>query len=102
MDYFEKIDKLRVERGWSFYRLSQETGLSQQTFTQWMNGKTTPTTSALKSVCKAFNLSLAEFFAEDDIIVATPSTKDLLDDWFMLTDSQKQSVLAVIKNYINK
>ena len=49
MDYFRKIDKMRVARGWSFYRLSQESGLSQQTFTKWMNGKTTPTLLALQA-----------------------------------------------------
>lgn len=102
MDYFRKVDKLRVARGWSFYRLSQETGLSQQTFTQWMNGKTIPTIPALQSVCKAFDITLAEFLAEDDIIVATPENKSLLDNWQLLTKAQKYSIIEIMKNYLNK
>lgn len=102
MDYCTKIDKLRMARGWSFYRLSQETGLSQQTFTQWMNGKTIPTIPALQLVCKAFDITLAEFLAEDGIIVATPENIALLSDWQLLTKSQKQSIIEIMKNYINK
>lgn len=102
MDYFRKIDKMRVARGWSFYRLSQESGLSQQTFTQWMNGKTTPTLPALQAVCDAFEISLAEFFAEDEIIVVTPEVKELFNDWQVLTKEEKASVMAIVKNYIKK
>lgn len=102
MNYFRKVDELRVDRGWSFYRLSQETGLSQQTFTQWMNGKTVPTLTALQLVCKAFDITLAEFLAENDVIVATPENKALLDNWQLLTKTQKQSILEIIKNYLNK
>lgn len=40
MNYFRKIDKLRTMRGWSFYKLSQESGLAQQTFTQWKRHRT--------------------------------------------------------------
>ncbi len=102
MDYFRKIDKMRVARGWSFYRLSQESGLSQQTFTKWMNGKTTPTLPALQAVCDAFEISLAEFFAEDEIIVVTPEVKELFNDWQVLTKEEKASVMAIVKNYIKK
>lgn len=102
MDYFRKIDKMRVARGWSFYRLSQESGLSQQTFTQWMNGKTIPTLPALQAVCDAFEISLAEFFAEDEIIVVTPEVKELFNDWQVLTKEEKASVMAIVKNYIKK
>lgn len=102
MDYFRKIDKMRVARGWSFYRLSQESGLSQQTFTKWMNGKTTPTLLALQAVCDAFEISLAEFFAEDEIIVVTPEVKELFIDWQVLTKEEKASVMAIVKNYIKK
>lgn len=102
MNYFRKVDELRVARGWSFYRLSQETGLSQQTFTKWMNGQTIPTIPALQLVCKAFGITLAEFLAEDEIIVATPENKSLLDNWQLLTKTQKQSIIEIMKNYINK
>lgn len=102
MDFYRKIDNMRVARGWSFYKLSQESGLSQQTFTQWMAGKTIPTIPALKSVCNAYGITLAEFFAEDDLIVATPEVKELFNNWQVLTKEEKASVMAIVKNYIKK
>lgn len=102
MDIYRKIDNMRVARGWSFYKLSQETGLSQQTFTQWMNGKSLPSITALKAVCDAYNISLAEFFAEDDVIVATKEVKDLFKNWQLLTKEEKDSVIAIINNYVKK
>jgi len=101
MDIFRKIDKLRIARGWSFYKLSQETGLAQQTFTQWMNG-TMPSIPALKCVCDAFEISLAEFFSDENTITSTPDTIELIEGYKLLTKSEKQSVLAIIKNYLNK
>ncbi len=102
MEIFKKIDKLRVAHGWSFYRLSQESGLSQQTFTQWMNGKTMPTIPALSAVCDAFDISLAEFFADENIIVATPETKELINNWQLLTKDEKESIMSIVYNYIKK
>lgn len=102
MDIYRKIDNMRVARGWSFYKLSQETGLSQQTFTQWMNGKSLPSITELKAVCDAYNISLAEFFAEDDVIVATKEVKDLFKNWQLLTKEEKDSVIAIINNYVKK
>ena len=80
MDYFRKIDELRTMRGWSFYKLSQESGLAQQTFTQWMNG-TVPTLKALQAVCDAFDITLAQFFAEGEQVVTSVKEKELLTNW---------------------
>ena len=49
MDIVRKIDDLRVHRNWTFYKLSKGTGLSQQTFTKWMEGKSTPSFKALEN-----------------------------------------------------
>lgn len=102
MDFYRKIDDMRVAKGWSFYKLSQESGLSQQTFTQWMGGKTIPTIQALQSVCNAFGITLAEFFAEDGVIVSTVETKQLMDKWEFLNTKEKESILFIMENYIQK
>lgn len=67
-----------------------------------MNGKSIPSIPALKSVCDAFGISLAEFFAEDDIIVATPEVKELLNGYSILTKDEKDSILQIIKNYLKR
>ena len=98
MDYYQKIDQLRVDRGWTFYRLSQESGLTQQTFTQWQNRKSTPTLAAIKAVCNAFGISMAQFFAENDEVVTKGS--DFVSNWNRLTAAQQHSIELVVNNYL--
>ena len=102
MDIVRKIDEMRVKRGWTFYKLSQESGLSQQTFTKWMDGKTVPTIPAIKAVCDAFGISLANFFAENDLVEVTPETKVIFDNWHHLTKEEQESIKTIIENYVNR
>ena len=99
MDIVKKIDDIRVKRGWSFYKLAQESGLSQQTFTQWMNKKSTPTISALTAVCDAFGITFSDFFAETNND-ATPETKKIIENWNYLSQDEKRSINLIIDNYI--
>ena len=102
MDIVRKIDEMRVKRGWTFYKLSQESGLSQQTFTKWMDGKTVPTIPAIKAVCDAFGISLANFFAENDLVEVTHETKVIFDNWHHLTKEEQESIKTIIENYVNR
>ncbi len=102
MDIVKKIDQIRVKRGWTFYKLAQESGLTQQTFTKWMEGKTMPTIPALKAVCDAFGISLANFFAENEMVEITPQAKSILDNWNYLTQKEQESIRLIIDNYINR
>ena len=102
MNIVKKIDNIRVKRGWTFYKLSQESGLTQQTFTKWMEGNTTPTLPALKAVCDAFGITLANFFAENDMVEVTPETKVIFDNWCYLTKEEQDSIKTIIENYVNK
>ncbi|MBQ7798789.1 MAG: helix-turn-helix transcriptional regulator [Clostridia bacterium] len=102
MDIVRKIDKIRVTKGWTFYKLSQESGLSQQTFTKWMEGNTIPTIPALKAVCDAFGITLANFFAENDMVEVTPETKAIFDNWIYLNKEEQSSIKSIIENYVNK
>ncbi len=102
MNIVKKIDDIRVKRGWTFYKLAQESGLTQQTFTKWMEGKTIPTIPALKAVCDAFGITLANFFAENDMVEITPEAKSVLDNWQYLTKDEQRSIMLIIENYINR
>ncbi len=100
MDIFDKIDKLRVNRGWTIYKLAQESGLSQQTIHQWFDNHSTPTIAAIQAVCEAFGITVAEFFSENELIEATDELKKLYNDWCCLTKDEQTSVKLIIENYI--
>ena len=100
MDKFAaKIDKLRTDRGWSVYRLAQETGIPDQTINKWLYKNSMITIPSLIQVCDAFGITLAEFFAEKKLVELSPVLADLYELWCILTADEKSSVEAIVRNY---
>ena len=98
--YVKKIEQFRRDRGWSVYKLAQESGLSAPTIHQWLETETRPTLSALEDVCKAFKITLADFFTENELIEVNPRIKALYDKWCSLTEDEKKSVELIVGNYV--
>ncbi|EFB75116.1 helix-turn-helix domain-containing protein [Subdoligranulum variabile] len=99
MDVLERLRKLLQERGWSEYRLAQVSGLNESTISNIYRRNTLPTIPTLEAICKAFGITLSQFFAESDMVEMTPDVKELLDTWVSLTPEQKRIVLQVAKSY---
>ena len=97
MDTHSKLRQLMAERGWTAYRLAKESGLSESTLANIFKRNTVPSISTLESVCSAFGISLAQFFAEGDIVELTPELKELFDNWVALAPEQKQAALLMVK-----
>jgi len=85
------------ERGWTAYRLAKEGGLSESTLANIFKRNTVPSISTLESVCSAFGISLAQFFAEGEMVELTPELKELFDCWVSLTPEQKQAALQMLR-----
>ncbi|MBR2433219.1 MAG: helix-turn-helix transcriptional regulator [Clostridia bacterium] len=64
MDVIKRIDDLRKDRGWSIYKLAEESALTQSTVSNMFNRGTVPTIFTLQQICDAFGITLSEFFAE--------------------------------------
>lgn len=86
-----------AERGWTAYRLAKESGLSESTLANIFKRNTVPSIATLEAVCTAFGISLAQFFAEQDMVELTPELKELFDNWVSLTPEQKQAALQMIR-----
>lgn len=100
IDIVKKIDSMRVKRGWTIYQLSQMANLSQQTYHSWVDKNATPSIPALKNICNAFGITMAELFAENKLIEVTPEIEQLYDDWSCLNEDEKNSVIQIVKNYL--
>ena len=97
MDTHSRLRQLMAERGWKAYRLAKESGLSESTLANIFKRNTVPSISTLESVCSAFGISLAQFFAEGDIVELTPELKELFNNWVALAPEQKQAALLMVK-----
>lgn len=94
MTVLEKIDSLRLERGWTINNLAMEAMLTQSTLNNLYMRKTEPKLSTLRAICGAFGITLSEFFADtEDTVdsaliqrVRTLSPKQKEGLWALLTE----------------
>ncbi len=56
MDVLKRINQLRLDRNWSVYRLSVESGLPQSTITNMFNRETLPSIITLQALCDGFGI----------------------------------------------
>lgn len=85
INVLEKITELRLQRHWTEYQLAEASGLTQSTISSWYRKNMLPTLPSLIKICDAFDISVSQFFVEDD-------THTLL-----LNDRQIQLIKAVSK-----
>ena len=98
MDILIKIRKLQKERGWSEYRLAKEAGLTQSTISGLYRKNNLPTIPTLESLCKAFGITLSQFFADGNLPVdLTDEQQKMLSEWNALTSEQKESIFHLLK-----
>ena len=96
MDAKARIKELMEERGWSEYRLAIASGLSQSTVANIFNRNTTPSVATLESICNGFGITLAQFFAEGDLVELTEEQKEMFAAWSALTREQKDVLAQLI------
>ena len=58
---------------------------------------TTPSIETLIIICKAFGISLAQFFADGDIVEMTPELKEIFELWVDLTQEQKEAFKQMLQ-----
>lgn len=99
MDIQSKIRHHMNERGWTDYKLSKMSGLSETTVKNIFKRNNAPTFSTLENICNAFGLTLAQFFSEgNDPVVLTEEQRNILAKWSTLNEKQKSILLELISN----
>lgn len=96
MDAKARIRELMEERKWSEYRLAIASGLSQSTVANIFNRNTTPSVATLESICAGFGITLAQFFAEGDMVELTEEQKEMFSAWSSLSKDQKDVLRQLI------
>ena len=96
MDAKARIRELMEERNWSEYRLAIASGLSQSTVANIFNRNTTPSVATLESICAGFGITLAQFFAEGEMVELTEEQREMFSAWSTLTKEQKEALQQLI------
>ena len=98
MNTLERIRYHMKLRGWSEYRLAKEADLSQSTIANIFRRDTIPSIPTLECICKAFGLTLSQFFADtDEDDDETKGEHELLMIWSTLSKEQQTLVKQLIR-----
>lgn len=97
MYVLKRLKKLQTEYGWSDYRIAKNAGLSQGTVSNIYKRNTIPNLYTLEAICKAFGITLSQFFADNDMIELTPELKMLFETWIKLPSEKRELFLKMIK-----
>lgn len=98
-DILNEITQLRLERNWTEYELAKHSGVSQSTISTWYRKNQTPTIQTLDKICKGLGITLSQFFAEgSEPISLTEKQREMLDNWFALTETQQTLFLELLKS----
>ena len=101
MKILDRLKDLQQRHGWSDYKIAKEAGLSPNTVSNIYRRGNTPSMITLEALCKAFGITMAQFFAEGEMIEITPELRKLFDKWSTLTEEQKAALWQILKTYEN-
>ena len=99
MDTLGRLHQLLAERQWTEYRLARKSGLSDSTIKNIFKRNSLPSIDTLEAICKAFGITLSQFFAEGEMVELTPDIQALFMGWATLTPEQKQAVLTMVNAF---
>ncbi len=97
MDVIEKLNRLRLERNMSVYRLAELSGINQSTLANTFSRGTPPSIKHLELMCETLGVSLSQFFAEDEAIMPlTQSEMRMIVNYRKLPDQIRQAIGTII------
>lgn len=99
IDVLEKITELRIERHWTEYQLAEASGLTQSTISSWYRKDMLPTLPSLMKICDAFNISISQFFIEDNTnaVLLNDKQAQLISSASKLDSEQYNALLAFLQ-----
>lgn len=94
-----KILALCDERNWSTYELAKRADITHSTLNSALNRDTAPKIDTLEILCKAFGITLAQFFNDgEQTEVLTEAECELLELYRRLPMEKREAMLVLLKD----
>lgn len=94
---YEKIEKLRIQKGMPVAKLNKLAGISYSTLSSWRTRHTMPKLEVLESICFALGVPLASVLYDVDVDKLTGEEIELLTYWKKIDEEQRKAVMSTIK-----
>lgn len=96
-ELFNRIEKLRIEKGLSVAQLNERAGISHSTLNSWKNRGTMPKLDLLDSLCFALDTSISAVLYDIDADKLAGDEYELLALWKKLNGEQKNAIMTTVK-----
>ena len=97
-DVMGRIKELCASRSWTYYRLAKEADIPYSSLSTMIHKAYVPSIPSLMKICKGFDITLAQFFSEeDDTAKLSKKQKVCLAHWDQLDEQSQQLALAYMK-----
>lgn len=97
-----RLKKYRTAKGYTIYKLSKETDISQNHISAIENDKRQPTIDTLERLIKPLGISLAELFNENDNISLLSSKERQLIENYRSTTDENAKLLFELSEALSK
>ena len=99
MDVLKKLNELKKVNNWSDYRIAKESGLSSATITNIYSRGTLPRVDTLEAICKAFGLTMSQFFHDENerYVFLNDSQLKLFEQWESLSEKKKAAFAELLQ-----
>ena len=101
-ELYEKVDKLRIQKGYTVAKLNSLAGISHSTLNSWKQRGTMPKLEVLESICYALDISVASLIYDVDTDKFSGEEIELISYWRSIDEELKRDILSIIKNMANK
>ena len=91
----ERIKKLREDKGFTRYRLTQLTGISGHHIKGIEEGTRQPTIDTLEKLIVPLGVTLSELFNDGDASYLSDKEKQLIENFRVLSEEKSEALLTV-------
>ena len=97
-ELFEKVEKLRQQKGLTFAKFNELAGISHSTLNSWKTRGTYPKIDILDGIACALEVPLTELLFDVDVNNLQPDEVELLSEWKKLNEEQKKAIITTIRS----
>ena len=94
---YEKVEKLRKEKGLTINKLSALAGISHSTLNSWKIRGTMPKLDVLDSICYVLGIPVVALLSDIDEDQLSGDEIEMLALWRTIDKEQKKAVITMIK-----
>ena len=99
----ERIAKLCKQKNLSYYGLAKKAKIHQCTLSVLINRNSIPNFYTLEKICKGLDMTMADFFNNDEEhVYLSEDKKALLKTWEALSDKERRLLLAYADGLMRK